>query len=128
MVRFHMKIDSLADLDGFYAVFMTGLSGEGYTVLVFSDGKIVGVDPLGVTFDGSLEKVDGGFAGAVTVDAPPGGELIQGIKTGDRGLEYVVQLELPSDFLERDYVEIATPLGPVNARFKKMRDLGALMK
>lgn len=62
----------MVSINGFYSAFMSGEDGQGYALLVFKDGNIVGADPLGVQFDGVYSKDGQGWSGEVTVKAPPG--------------------------------------------------------
>lgn len=114
--------------DGFYSAYMTGTDGEGYALLVFKDGKIVGADPLGVIFDGTYtpREDNSGWDGQVHVKAPAGGTLIQGVNSGSTGINYTVPITLPKDFSQQPFIHINTPLGPVNVRLSKIRDLGCL--
>jgi hypothetical protein len=114
-------------LDGFYVGYMSG-QGYGVVLFVFKGNSIVGVDAGGVKFDGNFEK-DGEtkeYRGKVTVSAPPNIELIQGIRTGDTGLKYDVSFALSENFTELPFARIDTPLGPVNIKLEKVRDLGAV--
>ena len=40
-------------LDGIYAVYLSGKAGQGFAMLIFRKGKIVGAGPLGDVYDGS---------------------------------------------------------------------------
>ena len=109
-------------IDGFYAGYFTGLSGSGMAMFILSSGVIVGADNAGVKFDGKYSKVDtGGFAGSVTVSAPPNVNLIQGVTSGAAGLTYAVPFEFSPDFVEEPFIKISTPMGPVNVKLVKLR-------
>ena len=112
-------------VDGFYLIHMTGLTGNGVALVVLTDGKIVGSDVVGVTFDGSYAKSpdDDGYTISLSVKAPAGGVLIQGVETGPNGLTYELTAKLPNGFDKVDFVPVSTPLGPVNARFRKLRGM-----
>lgn len=113
----------MKSVDGFYSAFMSGMDGQGYALLVLRRGKIVGADPLGVTFDGNFTaEPDGGWSGEVLVKAPAGGTLIQGVSTGPSGLSYSVPVRFPSNFDKQPFIHIETPLGPVNVKLTKIRD------
>jgi len=107
--------------DGFYSVYITGTGGNGIIVLVLRDGLIAGADPFGVCFDGRYKLTDKGCSAAIAVHAPPDGFLVQGVSTGPSGVNYELTTHLPIDFLEKEYISISTPLGPVNAKFKWLR-------
>lgn len=108
--------------EGFYAVFFAGSSGEGYGVFIFRSGRILGADPLGVTFDGQYAiEEDGQIGVQVHVSVPADGQVVQGVTSGPSGIEYDISMMLPADFAESQFVRVETPLGPVNARFKWLR-------
>jgi hypothetical protein len=109
-------------VEGIYAVFFSGTASEGYGLLVFQNGKITGADPMGVIFDGYYE-IDTNIRARIDVKAPPNGTLIQGVTAGPEGLTYQAQVDLSMDFLEKPFVSVQTPLGPVNVRFKLLRGL-----
>ena len=112
--------------DGFYAAYMSGSNGQGFVVFVFSAGVIVGADPLGVNFDGVYKDLeDGSLEGNVTVTVPGGGTVIQGASAGPAGFQYDVPLSFASNALEVDFIRMSTPLGPVNVRLRKLRDLAS---
>jgi hypothetical protein len=110
-------------IDGFYAVKMSGDEGQGYALIVFKDGTVTGVDPLGVRFDGGYgaSTEDGFYEVDIKVTVPPNGMVIQGVSTGQAGLVYNVSMSLPADFAKRDYLRVETPLGAVNAKFERLR-------
>ena len=113
----------MTDMSGFYAAFITGVDSEGLVLFVAYDGKIVGTDPSKVLFDGTYYiDGNGNLVGQVTVSAPPNGTLVQGVSTGPSGVKYETSFVIPVDFEDRDYIRIDTPLGPVNAKFSKLRD------
>ncbi len=110
--------------NGFYASYMSGSDGQGFAMFVFSNGTIVGADPLGVKFDGVYQTSDdGSLTGKVTVSVPPGGTVIQGASAGPGGLTYEVPISLAPNAFSLDYLKLETPLGPVNLRMVKLRDV-----
>jgi hypothetical protein len=117
-------------LDGFYVGYMSGKGENGYGIVLFviKQNNIVGVDAGGVKFDGtySEDKEKGGYSGHMKVVAPPNIQLIQGINTGPSGLTYEVPLFMPANFVELPSFRVDTPLGPVNVRLERLRDLGAV--
>jgi hypothetical protein len=112
-------------IDGIYAVYITGQSGNGLIMLVLKSGLVTGADVTGTLFDGSYISNDGGrnFYIQSSVNAPPNGVTVQGVNTGPSGIIYNVNFVLPSNFDEVDFLEIQTPLGPVNAKFQKLRSV-----
>ena len=118
----------MADVEGFYAAYMTGVEGQGFAMLASAKGKIVGVDPLGVQFDGiyTVSSDGGSIAGEVTVSVPSGGVVIQGASAGPAGITYVVPITIPIAIEAHGFFSLDTPLGPVNIKLKRLRDLGGL--
>ncbi len=94
-------------------------------MLVLKSGVVTGVDVTGTLFDGSYVTNDGGRNYEVhsIVKSPPNGVTVQGVNTGPSGLFYNVNFVLPSGFDDVSFLEIQTPLGPVNARFQKLRSI-----
>lgn len=111
--------------EGFYASYMSGSDGQGFGIFIFANGAIAGADPLGVKFDGRYEtSQDGALAGTVTVTVPPGGSVIQGATAGPSGMQYDVPIAFAPNALALDFLNLETPLGPVNLRMVKLRELG----
>ncbi|MBC2777296.1 hypothetical protein [Parasphingopyxis marina] len=110
--------------EGIYAAYMTASEGQGFSMFVFMGGRIVGADPFGVVYDGSYQtQKDGNLVGQVTVTVPPGVLVIQGATPGPDGMTYQVPLNFETDALGLDYITLETPLGPVNLRMTKIREL-----
>jgi hypothetical protein len=116
------------ELNGFYAGFMSGSADQGLAVFVFRNGIIVGADFAGTTFDGSIREksADGGLTCSMRVSLPPNGTTVQGIETGPNGTSYEIEFVLPADFEQRPFFNVATPLGSVNVKLQKVRELGAI--
>jgi hypothetical protein len=110
-------------MDGFYVGYFTGEAGNGLAMFTLLNGTIVGVDALGVRFDGSYTLEGQGYRIAVKITAPPGSMLVQGVSTGELGLKYEVETSIPGNLENVPYLTIPTPFGPVNVRFKKLRDV-----
>jgi hypothetical protein len=110
------------DIDGFYSGYFAGSSANGFAMFILRAGKIVGMDPLGVRFDGRYARKPDGtdYEGAVSVTVPPGGTTVQGVTSGPNGLSYEVRLTLPRGFGDSSFVRFETPLGPVNVRFVRL--------
>lgn len=110
-------------MDGFYAVYYTGQTGFGHAVLVLREGKIVGADVTGGVYDGTytLEQNH-----TVTVDivltVPAGTTLVTG-QTLTAPHSQNIKANIVEAFANGQTVPLNTPMGPVNAIFKKLRDL-----
>lgn len=115
----------VTEADGFYAGYFTGKDGNGLGLLVFRGGVLTGVDAAGVHFDGTyhVEAESGAVEGEVTVNAPPGGTLLQGVPTGPSGLTYKTTFRFPVDVDSQPFLRIDTAFGPVNVKLQKLRGL-----
>lgn len=80
----------------------------------------------GGTVDGTYERDEptGSLMLRLSVTLPKGVSVIQGDKPTEDEIQYSVDALLPADFVKRSHVSIQTPLGPINARFKRIRGLG----
>lgn len=108
--------------DGFYAAYMTGIEGQGFAMFIFSGGRIIGADPLGVLFDGTYDtSIPDRLVATVTVNVPPGDTVIQGASAGPSGLSYEVPLIFAGPPTEEEVVRLETPLGPVNLKLRRLR-------
>ena len=63
-------------MNGFYAAYLTGTVGQGFAMLVFKDGTIVGVDSGGVKYDGTYTETGNGLAVKLNVSTMPNMPLI----------------------------------------------------
>ncbi len=108
---------------GIYAAFFTGFSGNSFGLFMFANGTIVGADAGGATYDGQYaEEADGlHIAGSITLRGSAGISLITGMTAGPAGISMPVPIRLPMNFDEHQVFRIDTPVGTVNARFKKLR-------
>jgi hypothetical protein len=114
----------IMSIDGFYAAYITGSSGQGFALLVFREGRIIGADALGGVFDGQYsEAIDDAISVKLTIKTPPNVPLIQGGITGPQGEETALEFPMPRDFASRQFVRIDGPRGPANVRLVKIRDI-----
>ena len=106
-----------------YAAYFTGGIGVSLGLFLIGDGIISGVDIGGLKYDGNLTPMeDRSLKGAVKFTLSPGQQLITGA-TATSQQDFIVPLHFPPDLEQGTVVEIQTPLGPVNARFEKLRDV-----
>jgi hypothetical protein len=110
-------------INGFYAVYMTGSAGQGFAMLVFRNGTIVGVDVSGVKYDGTYRSSENGFFVKLKVSIPPNTLLIQGVSSGPENDNSELELHLPPDFLEQPFLRISAKHGPVNVKLTRLRAL-----
>lgn len=110
-------------INGFYAAYLTGSSTQGFAMLVFRNGTIVGVDAVGVKYDGTYKDTGNGFAVKLNVSIPPNTQLIQGVRTGPQTDNSELDFQLSRDFLSQPFIRINTKHGPVNAKLIQLREL-----
>jgi hypothetical protein len=110
-------------LDGFYAVFYTGKVSSGFAMIVLRNGIVTGADVGGGLYDGkytvSADKRT--VEGTMKLTTPPGISLVTGAPASSEVSIQEFPLSLPADLNEQT-VQIQTPTGPVNLKFKKIRD------
>lgn len=106
-----------------YVAYFTGVAGQSIGLFYIGDGMLVGVDVATMQYDGSYQtKPDGSLEGAVEYVLPAGASLITGAPASV-ATRVSVKLTLPADFSDGRVITIETPLGPVNAKFEKVKDL-----
>ena len=107
-----------------YAAYLSGASGKSLALFYIGDGVIAGVDVGGITYDGhATYEADGSLQGVVSFTAPAGTPLITGISGPTNPTVVSIPISLPAGFADGGFTRIETPLGPLNARFEKIRDL-----
>jgi hypothetical protein len=109
--------------NGFYAVYLTGSAGQGFAMLVFRNGTVVGIDVAGVKYDGTYTETGSGLAVKVNVSVPPNTTLVQGVTSGSQSDNSELVFQLPVDFLSQPFIRIDAKHGPVNAKIMKLREL-----
>jgi hypothetical protein len=110
-------------LNGFYSAYLTGSAGQGLAMVVFRNGKIIGVDVSGATYDGTYSDTGNGFAIKLNIVLPPNATLVQGGSTGPQGDRSELDFLLPVDFLAQPFIRVNAKHGPVNVKLVKLRDL-----
>src|SRR5664279_1978943 len=110
-----------ASINGFYAAYLTGSGGQGFAMLVFRNGTIVGVDAGGAQYDGTYTDIENGFSIKLAVSLPPNTLLIQGVTTGPETDSSELEFQIPADFLSQPFIRISAKHGPVNAKLTKLR-------
>jgi hypothetical protein len=110
-------------MDGFYIAYFTGVAGNSFAMFVFKEQVIAGADAGGGTYDGDFDVTPDGahIEGKVRFALPVGQASITGAATSAEPLKIEVPLRLPTDFNATDVHRIETPIGPINARFEKVR-------
>ena len=110
-------------VDGFYAVYLSSGTGFGAAIFIIRDGKIAGADPHGVVLNGLCSRRGDTYKAKVKIEIAPGAALLQGGEAGPEGTKYEVSFtfDYPLDGLP--FRRIETPMGPVNAKFVKVRGM-----
>jgi len=107
--------------DGIYSVYMAGADGLSFAVLMFRDNIIAGADGGGGIYDGNYSIQDGQLTGQIKFTLPIGGASITGASASGEPLIFDVPIQLPVSFDPEEFFRIETPVGPVNAKFEKIR-------
>lgn len=118
-----MTADYDHTVDGFYAAYFTGATGNSFGMFVFQDGVVVGADAGGGKYDGTYtvapdaERLDA----TIEFTLPVGNFSITGAAATAEPLTISVALSLPTKFTASDVHRIETPIGPINAKLDKIR-------
>jgi hypothetical protein len=111
-------------MEGIYAMYYTGHFGSGAGLLMLKSGVVAGADESGGTYDGSYSQQPGGTLNIhIRLTVPPGASLVTGASAGQNPMVLEIPLQLPQNFANGQAIAISTPTGPLNAIFKKIRDL-----
>lgn len=110
-------------VDGFYAAYLAGATGNSLAMFVFKAGVVAGADAGGGRYDGNYAVTSDGkhIQANIRFTLPIGNFSITGAAASSEPLSIDVQLKLPMDFNRSDVHRIDTPIGPVNAKFEKIR-------
>jgi hypothetical protein len=113
-------------IDGFFRMAYTGMTGSGFGLLVFQGGSIAGADVSGGTYNGTYTEnpSTGAISIQVTMALPAGVAPVQSgvVLAAPISVPIAVTIS-PADISSEKTVLLQTPLGPVNATFKKIRDI-----
>ena len=108
-----------------YIAYMSGATGSTVALYYIGNGIIARVDVGGMKYDGAYHvEGDGSYHGNLIYVIPrsPGILLITGQRTTEeQKIEF--PFLLPKTFWDGQIVRIDSPMGPVNARFEKLKDL-----
>lgn len=110
-------------MEGFYVTYVTARAGTAIILWVIRGTTMVGVDAGGLKYDGELTQTQNGFRCSIVYLIPPHASLITGTPTSPNAQRIPLEFDLPADFANGQVVSILTPLGPINAKFQKLRDL-----
>jgi hypothetical protein len=107
-----------------YVAYFTGVAGQSIGLFYIGDGLLIGIDVATMQYEGDYTtKPDGSMEGAVEYVLPAGVSLITGAPAGVAPTRITTALNFPANFDDGRVITIETPLGPVNARFEKLKDI-----
>lgn len=107
-----------------YAAYLTGIAGQSLGLFYIGDGVIAGIDVGSMQYDGNYAaNADGSLEGTLDYVIPSNTPLITGAPSGAAPTRIRLNLKLPANFDNGQIVTVETPLGPVNARFEKVKDI-----
>lgn len=111
-------------IEGFYTTFFTGQMGSSVGIFTFKDGVIVGADIGGGRYDGTyvVDTRTQTVHCQVQFALQLGGQSITGAEAVNEPIKVPVALTLPATIDPKEIYRIDTAIGPVNARFEKLRD------
>ena len=110
-------------INGIYSIYFSGITGEGFGILILQDQIITGSDATGASYDGNYRVTDKGILGELNLLVPPGVQLVTGAFSGGEGGVLNIPISLPLNFANGQTLTVPTPTGLVNVIFKKLRDL-----
>lgn len=110
-------------VEGFYSAYITGKEGQGFAIIVFMAGRIIGADAAGFLFDGQYVEGSEGVSVSLSIKAPPNVLRVQGGLTGPEGEENDLNFHLPQNFASNEFVRIDTQHGPVNVKLVRLRGI-----
>ncbi len=110
-------------IDGFYVAYFTGAAGNSYGMFVFREGVVTGADAGGGRYDGEYQLSKDGtkVEGKIKFFLTAGNASITGAQAGSEPISIEVPIQLPVEIDRADVYRIETPIGPINAKFDKVR-------
>lgn len=110
-------------IDGFYAAYFTGSAGNSIGIFVSRDGIVAGADAGGGRYDGTYRISDDRrkVLTDIRFNLPVGNYSITGLTADAQPITVDIHLELPIEFNRNDIHRLETPIGPINAKFDKIR-------
>ncbi|KWV59824.1 hypothetical protein AS156_30330 [Bradyrhizobium macuxiense] len=110
-------------MDGFYAAYLTGRAGNTIVLFAIRGEIFIGVDGGGLKYDGQVEATERGLKCTIVYVIPAqAANLITGASPPATEQRVPLEFVLPKDFWNGQVIGITTPMGPVNAKFQKLRD------
>ncbi len=112
-------------LDGFYTAYFAGSTGNSLGMFIFLNGVVTGADVGGGRYDGTYRLSSDGtrIVAEIQFSLPVGNLSITGVAAEVAPISVKMTLELPTEFNRHDVHRLETPLGPINAKFEKIRGI-----
>lgn len=112
-------------MNGIYVIYYTGVAGVGQAMFTLMNGVVTGSDENGGTLDGTLMPDENGMLEMdINLGVLPDGVLVTGfMNDSDEMVTHHIGASLPKDFANEQPIMIKTPTGPVNAIFRRLREI-----
>ena len=111
-------------MNGIYVTYYTGVSGTGHALFAMKDGVIVGADAVGGMLDGTYKHIDNSrIELSINLASLPGTTLVTGKVVENSSFVQEISGKIPENFANGNSIPIQTSTGPINAIFKRLRDL-----
>jgi hypothetical protein len=111
--------------NGFYKVTYGGATGQGFGLLAFLNGIVVGLDEAGVRYDGGYgeDSNTGALQLHVNVTVPAGVALVLGTPPRTDEWSFGVDAALPAAFASGAPIRLRTRFGSVTVAFTLLRTI-----
>lgn len=120
-----MEREMSSAVEGIYSAYFTAAAGNSFGMFVFTRGLVAGADFAGGTYAGTYQLDGANLVGSVLLKAPGGVPLITGVSApAGQPVEIPIPIRFPVPIDPDATYRIDTPAGPVNAKFRKLQDLG----
>ena len=114
----------VSDMDGIYVTYFTGVAGSGHALFMMKDGEIVGADAVGGVLDGTYKFLNSGRVDiSATIKVPAGTSLVTGTLVEKEPFFQHITAVVSENFANGIPIPLQTSTGPVNAIFKRLREL-----
>lgn len=112
-------------MNGFYSGYFTGIAGVSIGMFIFKDEIISGADAGGGQYEGSYTFIENNkfIEGIIKFILPVGHHSITGKVATTEPIVLEVQIKLPTEIDKNEIHLIKTPIGNINAKFNKIKDI-----
>ncbi len=116
-------------LNGFYAIYFTGVTGSGIGIIAATNGILTGADAAGGIYEGTYKQnpATKQYDAKIKLTVPAGTSLVTGAFAGAHPMSIDIVTVLPENLGNQHPVTIQTPTGAVNVIFRKLRDFPSNM-